>query len=248
MTSLPSDDPKETDTYRSLEPRVSGGVRTTNRITDADERPPMDATEFFERVRETNQTPLSRLGSSKSLYAATEGEIDTEPVLEATADAEYAAWQTFAEWAADESNDRARSVFEATAAEEREHYETVDDRLETYEPEAVPALHDYLRGLEDTVSRAGALAGRILASKRSKEQVVGYFVGDADPQTASVFREFGDDLDAQLERTRELLETVCEDEESWERAESAATEAIETAYGEYVENLESMGANPKPVC
>ncbi|ELY97879.1 hypothetical protein [Natrialba asiatica] len=205
---------------------------------------------FLDTVRETAQTELSRLGSSKSLYAETGGDIDTEPVLEATADAEYAAWQTFSAWADDESHDDAREAFEATAAEEEGHFETVRDELgdDEYEPDAIPALHDHLRGIDATVERVGALAGRILASKRSKEQVVGYFVGDADPQTAAVFREFGDDLDAQLERTGEVFAAVCRTEADRERAMDAATGAIEAAYAEYVENMEAMGANPKPVC
>ncbi|WP_137290970.1 ferritin-like domain-containing protein [Natronorubrum halophilum] len=209
-----------------------------------------DSETFVEAVRDDNQTPLSRLGSSKSLYADTGGDIDTEPVLEATADAEHAAWQTFLEWADTEADDEARDAFEAIAADEQRHYETVVDHLDTdaYEPNEIPALHEYLRGLESTVERVGALVGRILASKRSKEQVVGYFVGDADPQTAGVFREFGGDLDEQLERATDLLEDVCESDDDLERAREAATGAIEAAYGEYVENLESMGANPKPVC
>lgn len=207
-----------------------------------------DAETVLDRVRESNQTALSRLGSSKSLYASTDGDIDTEPVLEATADAEYAAWQTFDEWAGDESNEQAREAFETTVDEERSHYETVSERLEEYDPDDVPALHEYLRGLESTVPRAGAFAGRILASKRSKEQVVGFFVGNADPQSAQLFRDFGDDLDDQLERVNDLLEAVCDSDDEWDRAEEAATEAIEATYGEYVESLEAMGANPKPVC
>ncbi|WP_254762645.1 rubrerythrin family protein [Natrinema marinum] len=209
-----------------------------------------DPDTFVETVSEANQTALSRLGSSKSLYADTGGDIDTEPVLEATADAEYAAWQTFLEWADDEADDEARAAFEATAEEERDHYETVDGKLadDEYEPEEVPNLHEYLRDREETVERVGAFVGRILASKRSKDQVVGYFVGDADPQTASLFRGFGEELDDQLERATELLEDVCETDEDWERAEEAATGAIQAAYDEYVETLEGMGANPKPVC
>lgn len=209
-----------------------------------------DSEAFVEAVRDDNQTALSRLGSSKSLYADTGGEIDTEPVLEATADAEHAAWRTFLEWADTETNDEAREAFETTAAEEQDHYDTVVDHLgdDGYEPGEIPALHEYLRGLDSTAERVGALTGRILASKRSKEQVVGYFVGDADPQTAGVFREFGGDLDDQLERAESLLEAVCESDEDRERAKEAANGAIQAAYGEYVENLESMGANPKPVC
>jgi hypothetical protein len=209
-----------------------------------------DPDTVVEAITEDNQTALSRLGSSKSLYADTGGDIDTEPVLEATADAEYAAWQTFLEWADDEADDEARAAFETTAEEERDHYETVDGKLadDEYEPDEVPNLHEYLRDRDETVERVGAFVGRILASQRSKSQVVGYFVGDADPQTASLFRDFGEDLDEQLERAKDLLEDVCETDEDWERAEEAATGAIQAAYDEYVETLEGMGANPKPVC
>ena len=85
-------------------------------------------------------------------------------------------------------------------------------------------------------------------AKKSKEQYTGYFVGDADPQTASVFRELGGDVDEQLTRATELVETVCETDEQRDRAASAATAAIDAAYSEYTESLESMGVNPKPVC
>ncbi|MFU8869551.1 rubrerythrin family protein [Natronococcus sp.] len=207
-----------------------------------------DADDLLETVRAENETELSRLGSSKSLYADTGGEIDTEPVLRATADAEHAAWRTFEGWADDEGHEAAREAFAETAAEERAHYETVAEKLDGYEPETVPTLHEYLRGLEDTVERTGALVGRILASRRSKDQVVGYFVGDADPQTAGLFREFGDDLDDQLERATDLLEAVCVDETDRERAVEAASGAIEAAYDEYVDSLEALDANPKPVC
>lgn len=210
-----------------------------------------DGEAFVERVESENQTELSRLGSSKSLYAATGGEIDVEPVLHATADAEYAAWQTFESWAENEDHDRAREVFEATAAEEEGHYETVVGELGSdHDPEEgeTPALHGYLRDLEGTPERLGGLVGRTLASDRSKSQVVGFFVGDADPQTAALFREFGDDLDDQMERALDALDAVCTDEEEWDRAGETATGAIGAAYEEYVEVLEGMGANPKPVC
>ncbi len=206
------------------------------------------ATDLQTRLEEENRTALSRLGSSKSLYAATDGEIVTESVLQAAADAEYAAWQTLAAWADDEGNETARDHFETNAADEKRHYQTVSDRLEGYEPSETPALHQYLRSLESTPERLGGFLGRILASDRSKSQFVGFFVGDADPQTAALFREFGDDLEAQQERTLEALEEACASDDDWERAEAAGTDAIETAYQAYVESLEAMGANPKPVC
>jgi rubrerythrin len=204
--------------------------------------------EFTDRVREDNRTALSRLGSSKALYADTSGEMDPEPVLRAAAVAERAAHETFAAWA-DEESSAAAEAFRTAAEEERDHYEAVLGELDDEEVsvQEVPAIQAYLRDLEGTVERAGGFVGRTVAAEKSKEQLVGFFVGQADPQTSRTFRGMGDDLDAQLDRGRDLLAEVCDDED-WERALDAASGAIQAAYEEYTERLESMGVNPKPVC
>jgi hypothetical protein len=209
-----------------------------------------DPEAFVDAIREANQTPLSRLGSSKSLFAETSGEIETEPVLEATARVEHAAWQTFESWAGDESNEAVREFFNRVAAQEREHFKRVTDRLGAVVDPSDPAsaIHGYLRERSESVERLGGFIGRTLASKRSKDQVVGYFVGDADPQTAQLFREFGEEPDEQLSEATSLLEELDLDEAGEERARAAASGAIEAAYAEYVESLQSMGINPKPVC
>jgi rubrerythrin len=205
--------------------------------------------DFVEGVRERNETALSRLGSSKSLYADTAGEMEPEAVLRAAARAEFHAAETFAEWADDEDNGNARGVWEHIASVEGEHYETVLGELDG-EPDVgeAPAVQAYLRSLDDTVERAGALVGRTVAADKSKEQMTGFFTGQADPTTASTFRGLRGDLDDQLERAVDLLEAICEDESDWERAADAADEAIQTAYEAYTESLEEMGVNPKPVC
>ena len=209
----------------------------------------MDADEFAETVRKGNETALSRLGSSKSLYAATGGEMDADAVLASAANAEYDARETFAAWADDEGNDAAREAFEDTAEEERAHYEQVRDRLEEFDPALEPsAMQEVLRGYDDTIARAGGFLGRVLATEKSKGQMTGFFVGQADPQTAQLFRDLADDLDDQLARAKALLSEICESDDDWARAEEAANEAIEAAYGEYTQSLESMGVNPKPVC
>lgn len=209
----------------------------------------MTADDVVEQVREDNRTALSRLGSSKALYADTRGEMDEETVLRAAAVAERAAHETFAAWADDEEGDAAEA-FRETAEEERDHYERVLGKLDADEVavDEVPAIQAYLRGLDDTVERAGGLLGRTVAAGKSKDQLVGFFVGQADPQTSQLFRELGSDLDGQLERAASLVEAVCETDEDRERALAAASEAIQTAYEEYTERLESMGVNPKPVC
>jgi len=208
--------------------------------------------DFIDSVQTENKTALSRLGSSKALYAETEGNIEAETVLRAAAVAEDAARETFETWAAAEATAAAAARFGDLAEQEADHYETVasklDDPPRAADAEAVPAIQSTLRGFGSTVERAGGLVGRCLVAKRSKEQYTGYFVGDADPRTASVFRDLGGDVDDQLDHAAELVEEVCESDDDREAALSAASEAIQDAYDEYTESLESMGVNPKPVC
>ncbi|UPW02047.1 rubrerythrin family protein [Halorussus gelatinilyticus] len=212
----------------------------------------MNADEFLDLVRDDNETALSRLGSSKSLYAETEGKMEPETVFRAAADAEFAASETFRQWADDAAAESVREAFADFADQERDHYEQVvgklDEDVADHEPSEVPAIHEYLRDLDGDPARVGGFLGRTVASEKSKEQMVGFFVGQADPQTAQLFRDLGDDLDGQLERGTELLADVCESDADWDAALDAASGAIQAAYDEYTETLEGMGVNPKPVC
>lgn len=208
----------------------------------------MHSEEFIDTVRAENETELSRLGSSKSLFADTDGDMNAQDVLTAAATAEHHAAETYGRWADTESGDVAEA-FAETEREERSHYETVTGELEAHEPGSVPAIQASLRDLDDTAARLGGFVGRTIAAEKSKTQITGFFVGDADPQTAGLFRGMGDDLDSQLSRAAELLDAECgDDDERWSRALEAANGAIESAYDEYTDALESMGVNPKPVC
>jgi len=207
---------------------------------------------FVDDVRSDNKTALSRLGSSKALYADTGGDIEAETVLRAAAVAEDAARETFEQWADNEGDEEAAALFADLAEQEADHFETVaselDDAPRAADADEPPAIQSTLRGFESTVERVGGLVGRCLVAKKSKEQYTGYFVGDADPQTASVFRDLGSDVDDQIDRAAELIEAVCESDDDVDRAREAAGAAIQAAYEEYTDSLESMGVNPKPVC
>lgn len=200
----------------------------------------MDGSELLDRIETETRTELSRLGSSKSLYADTEGEMEAEAVLAAAADAASAAAETFESWS-DE-------VFTAAADRERDHYEAVVDELGEYEPGEPPAVAEALGEADDGIERLGATVGWTLVTERKSTQSSGYFTGQADPGTASVFRSFGEDYGLTREEALGALEERCGSEEEYERAEEAAVTVIEAAYDEYFETLEALGMNPKPVC
>ncbi|MFC7172975.1 hypothetical protein ACFQL0_05665 [Haloplanus litoreus] len=89
----------------------------------------MDGDTLVETVTGDRATELDRLGSEKSLVATTAARLDRASVLAAADAAERRAAETFAAWAADESDDAARAAFERVAAQERDHAERVADLL-----------------------------------------------------------------------------------------------------------------------
>ncbi|WP_436923296.1 rubrerythrin family protein [Halosimplex amylolyticum] len=206
----------------------------------------MDSQEFVETVRDEAATPLSRLGSSKALFADTEGEMEDDAVLQAAADRAHFAAERFDAWADGEA-DAVADLFADAAETERDHAEAAADEHGDYEPGETPAVQAHLANVDGTVERLGAFVGWALAAGNNADQVVGYFVGQASPRTASTFRAFGDDYDEYVATGSDLLEEVCDDE-TWSDAVEAATATVDADYEDYFETLESLGVNPKPVC
>jgi hypothetical protein len=204
----------------------------------------MNGSDFVDAVQTGSKTELSRLGSSKSLYADTEGEMESDVVLAAAADNAHHAAETFEGW----SDDDIDGAFAPAAAAERDHYEAIAGKIDDHEPSAPPAIVEFLRGLPAGVERLGGLIGWTLVTEEKASQSTGFFTGQADPQTASLFRGFGGDYEETREAALDALETACEGDDDWERAQTAATNAVEAAYDEYFETLEDLGVNPKPVC
>ncbi|WP_135535092.1 rubrerythrin family protein [Halostella pelagica] len=204
----------------------------------------MTADDFLDTVRDDNETALSRLGSSKALYALTGGEMESDAVLDAAATSALAAAETYEEWTEDTGVD----CIADAAVVERDQYETVVDDVADHDPHGTPAIQVYLRGLDDDVSRVGGLVGAALAESKRATQMSGFFTGEADPQTASTFRGYGGSLDDLRDEAVAALGDLCDGDEDWGRAAEAAGGAIQAAYDDYVEKLEAMGVNPKPVC
>lgn len=210
----------------------------------------MDSEAFVETVRESNATALDRLGSDKALVAATDADLERARVLEVAAAAEARAAETFEAWAADEPDDRAREAFSEAADRERDHLERVAalGDVTVADPEA-DALHEVLRGLEDSAERAGAgLVGRPLVASRSLLQVINFFVNEGDSTAADVFRALRAETDDQVQSGAAVVVGVCESDADLDRAAAAADRAIDAAYGAYADSLEGLGIDPKPVC
>lgn len=206
----------------------------------------MTPEDFLDAVRDETKTPLSRLGSSKSLYADTAGEMEPDAVTAAALADERAAAEAFDSWAAD-TDGPLGDAFADAADLAREHAEELDGETDAAIAEP-SAIYDALAGLDGTVERLGGFVGRSLVTKKKADQRTGFFVGQADPQTSRVFRGFAEDVDAQIQQAADLLAGQCDDDGDWETAETAAIDVIEVAYDEYVETLEGMGVNPKNVC
>jgi len=192
------------------------------------------ATDLVETVSEEYKTELSRLGSSKSLYAATGGEMEPDAVLAATADMSHHAAEILGAW---------EGPFADAAERERDHYGAITEKLDGHEPGDRPAALAALADADGPAERLGALVGWAMVGERAASQATGFFTGQADPQTASLFRGFGDDYETIREGALEALA-----DHDGEAATATASAVVEAAYDEYVERLEAMGVNPKPVC
>ena len=203
----------------------------------------MDATEFLDAVRDDHETPLSRLGSSKWIYALTGGGMDGEHVRAAAADEAHVAARTFDAWAADELDADAAGLFEECADVAREEYDRLAD--DDHQPADSIPLYDTLDSLEGTDARLGGLLGRTLVTEKTLAQMVGFFVGDADPTTAGTFRDLRGEVEDQRAAVVDALDARDPD---WDAARKGADAAVEAAYDDYVTTLESMGVKPKNVC
>lgn len=206
----------------------------------------MNRTEFLEDVRTDHETALSRLSSSKALYALTEGDMTGDAVRRALAADAAGVVPVFEGWAAETESGDAAAVFSDVAEGARARSEAVGP--ETASTSASVGRYAPLETLEGTPARAGGLLGWSLVAGAAVEQAVGFFIGDADPSTANEFRSHRSDVEARRDDALDLLEALCESDSEWQTARRGADLVVEGAYDHYVETLESLGIKPKNVC
>ncbi|AWB27771.1 hypothetical protein [Halococcoides cellulosivorans] len=187
-------------------------------------------------VRETltdeRQTELSRLGSSKALYATTRGAMDGPTIVAASA--------ALSDAVADRLADREESWAADLESRAREDAETLSDLA----GEPIDPLVDFeLAGSE--AETLGTLVGWATVAIHLGEQETGYFVGQAQPGDADTVRSV-------VTNRKEFRKAVCSAVESADvdrdAIESAALDAVDAAYEAYVDRLEAEGIEPKSIC
>ena len=209
----------------------------------------MDGTALIDSVRTEMETELDRLGSEKSLLAATEARLEPDPVLVTAATTLQTARDTLAAWADDVADGTAGEPLRAVAETLDTAFEQVVAELEG-DGEDVTGLDAPFLALDadgDIERVAAGTIGLPLVLDRLFLQAVSFFVNEADSRRADLFRDLRADTDEILASGTDVLDDRCADGD-WDRAETAATAVIGAAYADYADRLEAMGFDPKPIC
>lgn len=203
----------------------------------------MNADEFRDELRDARDTELSRLSSSKAVYALTDGEMTGAAVRTGTARELFALEPIFERWA-DTADGEPAELFagagELAATSAGSFDSDAGDGARHVVADALDAEHE--------VARLGAAAAAFLVLDDLAGQLVGFFVGDADRKSADEFRTFRTKLAEYGDDAAALLAAHCESEADEDAARDAAIAVVDGAYDWYVETLESMGVEPKNVC
>ncbi len=209
----------------------------------------MDGAALLDSVRTEKETELDRLGSEKSLLAATEARLEPDPVLVTAATTLQTARDGLTNWADEATDERAAETLRTIADELDGAVATVTDELDG-DGDGIAALEAPYFSLDATGDIERVAAGSIavpLVLDRLFLQVVSFFVNEAENDRADLFRDLRADADAMLATGTNALDELCTGED-WDRAEASAMAVIDAAYDDYAERLDAMGFDPKPIC
>ncbi|MFB6164565.1 MAG: rubrerythrin family protein [Haloarculaceae archaeon] len=201
----------------------------------------MDGQALRDGVAADCDAELSRLASDKVLLAITGADIDDGPVLGFVAATERARADLAGNWS------DAAAAFGEIAARASDHVERVhEDAAGDLPADAeswLPAAE-----ADDAVAAAGWLLGAALVLDGAYLQGISYFVNEADEFRSDLLRDVRRAVDDDGDAAAAALETLCADDDDCERARTAAEGVVTGTYERYVDRLEEMGLDPRPVC
>ncbi|WP_144904758.1 transcription antitermination protein [Halobellus captivus] len=207
----------------------------------------MNGSDLTAELQDEHETAFSRLGSSKAMYAVTGGEMDGDSIRAAAASDALALADVLESWAESDGGggDGEADLFADLASAARDRAADVADDPSDGDG---PSRYEALATFESIPARLGGLLGRYLVALEHAGQMVGFFIGDADPMAADDFRGYRSELEAERDRVLAALDGACDSDDDWKAAREAADAVVEAAYDDYVKTLESMGIKPKNVC
>jgi len=199
----------------------------------------MDAADLRNALETDHGAALDRLGSRDLLVALSGGDPCPTDLLCAAADSEYAARETFREWADATADDALRDSFAAVAAREDDHFRRVRAAMnepDDHHPAGSGPMHAYLRGREDPIHRvAGGMVGRTLVSLRTHSRLIDFF-GGRDADAERLFRELRAETADCLDDGLTILDARASAED-WEAALAVAGYTIRLAADDLVDAL-----------
>ncbi|MFB6102848.1 MAG: rubrerythrin family protein [Haloplanus sp.] len=189
----------------------------------------MDADELRAAVEDAAGNDLELLGSHDLLIGLSDGDPRPAALLRAAADSEYAARETFREWADTAADADLRAAYETVADQEADHFRRVvaaaDDAHDT---DGIGPMHAYLRSRDDPIHRvAGGMVGRTLVSLRTHGRLIDFFA-DVDSERATLFRDLRDETAACLDDGLALLDERAAGDD-WDDARAVAEYTIRLA-------------------
>jgi len=191
----------------------------------------MDADGLRAAVEAEHAEALDALGSRELLVALSGGDPQPVALLAAAADSEYAARETFREWADRAADPTLQRTFEAVADQEDDHFRRVRATMaddSPYDPDRSGPMHAYLRGREDSIQQvAGGMVGRTLVSLRTHGRLIDFFE-TADGDCAALFRDLRTETAACLDDGLATLDDRAEGDD-WAAAEAVAGYTIRLA-------------------
>ncbi|MFB6127783.1 MAG: transcription antitermination protein [Halolamina sp.] len=204
----------------------------------------MNGDTLQDRLRDERETELSRLNSSKAMYALTDGEM-TDETVRTGATAELRALSAAMDAVA---ADGATETLREAAAALREAADSVADGGSDDATDPAADATALAAAVAESPLPTAAAAGATLTLSAESEQMVGFFVGNAAMSAADEFRDLRSTLESHRDALADAAAENAGDEGDDGDAVDAASAAVGAAYDDYVETLESMGIKPKDVC
>lgn len=206
----------------------------------------MDGASLIERVRDEHETALTRLGSDKALIAATNATLEADAVRAVLAGTIAVGQRRLADWA-DTADDS--TLAEALGGGRDRLHGLLDDHDELGSSESRRHVSDPLEGIDGDLSRAAAgLIGFPMILDPLCLQAVNFFVNEADPVAADAIRAVRAEVADLQQAHRDTVAERATATDAEDEAVAAAGAVIDAAYTEYVDRLEAMGLDPKPIC